>query len=175
MVFFMSALIDSLLRDVALPRFVRIRQQFCEAHIPPEAIAQTVADRLSRPEIASRIRPGMSVCLTCGSRGIDNIVAITRAVADFCRAQGANPFAVPAMGSHGGATAEGQLEVLHSFGITEESIGCPIRSSMETTCIGETAEGHPVHIDHYAAAADAIILINRIKPTPPSAANTRAA
>ncbi|MBR6708433.1 MAG: hypothetical protein IKL84_02005, partial [Clostridia bacterium] len=137
----MSALIDSLLSDVSIPRFVRIRQHFSEDHIPPAEIMPTVAARLSRPEIAERIRPGMRVCLTCGSRGIDNIVAITRAVADFCRSRGAEPFAVPAMGSHGGATAEGQLDVLRSFGITEESIGCPIHSSMETTMIGHTEEG----------------------------------
>jgi hypothetical protein len=160
----MSAIIDSLLADVRVPKFVKIRQKFSEAHIPAERIRQAVWQELEKPEIAEKIRPGMSVCLTCGSRGIDNIVAITRAVAEFCTAQGAKPFAIPAMGSHGGATAEGQLDVLHSFGITEESIGCPIRSSMETTLIGNTEEGQPVYIDHYAAAADAIILINRIKP-----------
>ena len=160
----MSSVIDSLLADVQLPRFVRIRQTFSEEHIPAQQIPAAVAQALSRPEIAGRIQPGMSVCLTCGSRGIDNNVAIIRAVADFCKARGAQPFAIPAMGSHGGATAEGQLEVLHSFGITEETIGCPIYSSMETVCIGKTAEGHNVFIDHHAAAADAVIVINRIKP-----------
>ena len=160
----MSAIIDSLLADVAVPRFVKIRQNFSKEHIPPEEIRQAVRAQLEQPQIAEKIKPGMSVCLTCGSRGIDNIVAITRAVAEFCLDKGAKPFAIPAMGSHGGATAEGQLDVLHSFGITEDSIGCPIRSSMETTLIGNTEEGQPVYIDHYAAAADAIILINRIKP-----------
>lgn len=160
----MNATIQKLIEGVPLPRFVRIRQQFDSTAIAPEQIAHAVKQQLSQPQIASTIKPGMSVCLTCGSRGIDNIAAITRAVADFCKERGAQPFAIPAMGSHGGATAQGQLEVLTSFGITEESIGCPIRSSMETTCIGTTQEGHPVHIDHYAAAADAIILINRIKP-----------
>lgn len=158
------SVVQSLLENVALPEFVKVRQCFSEERIPPERIRETVFAQLSREEIARRIRPGMSVCLTCGSRGIDNIVEITRAVAEFCKARGAEPFAVPAMGSHGGATAEGQLSVLRSFGITEQSIGCPIRSSMETACIGQTEEGQPVHIDRYAAGADAIILINRIKP-----------
>ena len=159
----MNDTIRNLLRDVKLPRFVRIKQQFDGTCIPKERIAQAVLSQLSQPQIVEKIKPGMSVCLTCGSRGIDNIVAITKAVVDFCKAQGAHPFAIPAMGSHGGATAQGQLDVLTSFGITEESIGCPIRSSMETVCIGHTNEGHPVHIDRFAAEADGIILINRIK------------
>ena len=159
----MNDTIRNLLYDVKLPKFVRIKQQFDTTCIPKEQIAQVVHSQLSQPQIAEKIKPGMSVCLTCGSRGIDNIVAITKAIVDFCIAQGAHPFAIPAMGSHGGATAQGQLDVLTSFGITEESIGCPIRSSMETVCIGHTDEGHPVHIDRYAAEADGIILINRIK------------
>ncbi len=160
----MNDTIRKLIGNVQLPRFVKIRQKFDTAAISAQQIAEAVRRQLFRSEIAETIKPGMSVCLTCGSRGIDNIVAITKAVADFCKEQGAHPFAIPAMGSHGGATAQGQLDVLTSFGITEQSIGCPIRSSMETACIGTTEEGHPVHIDHYAAQADAIILINRIKP-----------
>lgn len=160
----MNQTIQNLLQNITLPRFVKIRQHFDRTAIAPEDIAGQVRKQLSQPEIANTIEPGMSVCLTCGSRGIDNIVAITRAVADFCKERGAKPFAVPAMGSHGGATAQGQLEVLASFGITEASIGCPILSCMDTTCIGQTQEGHPVYIDSHAAAADGIILINRIKP-----------
>ena len=160
----MNTTILKLLEPVSLPHFVKIRQHFDSTAIAPEKIAEEVCKQLSREEIAQKIQPGMSVCLTCGSRGIDNIVAITKAVADFCKEKGAKPFAIPAMGSHGGATAQGQLEVLASFGITEETIGCPIHSSMETTCIGSTQEGHPVYIDSYAANADGIILINRIKP-----------
>ncbi len=160
----MATITDHLLEGIQLPRFVRIRQEFPSDHIPPEQIREAVYQELNHPRITQTIQPGMSVCITCGSRGIDNIVAITRSVVDFCLERGASPFAVPAMGSHGGATDHGQLEVLHSFGITEESIGCPIRSSMQTALIGTTEDGRPVHIDHYAAAADAIILLNRIKP-----------
>ncbi len=160
----MATIVDRLLEGVELPRFVRINQSFPSERIAPEQIREAVYKELSRPQIASTILPGKSVCITCGSRGIDNIVAIIRSVVEFCRERGANPFAVPAMGSHGGATDEGQLEVLHSFGITEEIIGCPIRSSMKTTLIGKTEDDRPVYIDHYAAASDAIILVNRIKP-----------
>lgn len=157
-------IVESLLKDVAIPRFVRVRQHFPDDHIPPEKIPGAVVELLADSGAASALKPGMRVCLTCGSRGIDNIVAITRAVADYCRQKGALPFAIPAMGSHGGASAEGQLAVLHSLGITEETIGCPIHSSMETVQIGHTEEGQPVYIDRNAAEADGIILINRIKP-----------
>ena len=160
----MSSSATKLLCDLQIPKFVKVRQQFSREHIAPEEIPATVRMQLSRPEIENTIRPGMRVCLTCGSRGIDNIVSITRAVVDFCKSRDAIPFAIPAMGSHGGATADGQLEVLTSFGITEETIGCPILSSMETKQIGFTEEGHPVFIDRNAAEADAIIVINRIKP-----------
>lgn len=160
----MNDIIQNLLKDVEIPRFVKVKQTFDSTHIPAEQVEKTVYSILSEDRIAQRIRPGMRICLTCGSRGIDNIVQIIRAVASFCKERGAQPFAIPAMGSHGGATAEGQLEVLHSFGITEESIGCPILSSMETDHIGQTEEGHPVFIDRNAARSDGIIVINRIKP-----------
>ena len=160
----MTTVVDSLLENVPLPKFVRVRQHFSSDHIAPEQIRDAVYQELNQPQISQTIQPGMSVCITCGSRGIDNIVSITRSVVEFCRERGAVPFAIPAMGSHGGATDQGQLEVLHSLGITEESLSCPIRSSMQTSLIGTTEDGRPVHIDHYAAAADAIILINRIKP-----------
>lgn len=156
--------VESLLKDVYIPRFVKLRQNFSNEHIPKDRIPAAVREALSRPEISDRIKPDARICLTCGSRGIDNIVEITRAVADYCKERGAKPFAIPAMGSHGGATAEGQRSVLDSLGITEESIGCPILASMETKRIGSTEEGEPVYIDRHAAEADGIILINRIKP-----------
>jgi len=157
-------IIESLLQDVSIPRFVKVRQHFSDDHIPPKKISEAVKSELSRSAIADRVKPGMRICLTCGSRGIDNIAAITAAVADFCKERGAQPFAIPAMGSHGGASAQGQREVLRSLGITEESIGCPIFATMDTVRIGSTEEGEPVYIDRYAAEADGIIVINRIKP-----------
>jgi len=153
-------IIESLLQDVSIPRFVKVRQHFSDDHIPPKKISEAVKSELSRSAIADRVKPGMRICLTCGSRGIDNIAAITAAVADFCKERGAQPFAIPAMGSHGGASAQGQREVLRSLGITEESIGCPIFATMDTVRIGSTEEGEPVYIDRYAAEADGIIVIN---------------
>ena len=158
------SMIETLLKDVPIPRFVKVRQRFPDDSIGPEQIPDAVRAALSRPGIADTVKPGMRICLTCGSRGIDNIAAILAAVAAFCKARGAQPFGIPAMGSHGGATARGQLAVLESLGITEESIGCPIRATMDTVQIGSTEEGEPVYLDRYAAQADGIIVINRIKP-----------
>lgn len=158
------SIIESLLEDVSFPQFVKVRQKFSDDCIPPEKISDAVKNVLSRAEIAEKVKPGQRICLTCGSRGIDNIASIVAAVAAFCKERGAEPFAIPAMGSHGGATAEGQLNVLHSLGICEESIGCPIFATMETVRIGTTEEGEEVHIDRFAAESDGIIVINRIKP-----------
>lgn len=160
----MTDKLSKLVADVRIPRFVRVRQKFSEACIPAEQVAEVLIKQLEREEIAARIQPGMRVCITCGSRGIDNYVLLIKTLVDFCKSRGAEPFAIPAMGSHGGATAEGQREILSSLGVTEETIGCPILSSMETVVVGHTEDGQPVYVDAHAAAADAIIVINRIKP-----------
>ena len=160
----MTDRLSALVADVKLPRFVTVRQTFSEDHIFPEQVPQVLLEELGRQEIAERIQPGMQVCITCGSRGIDNYVTLIRTLAEFCKSRGALPFAIPAMGSHGGATAEGQREVLQALGITEEAIGCPVVSSMDTVVVGQTEDGKDVHVDAHAAAADAIIVINRIKP-----------
>jgi len=110
------------------------------------------------------IKPNMSIAVTVGSRGISNISTITKAVCDYLKGEGAKPFIVPAMGSHGGATAEGQESVLHHLGITEESMGCPIKSSMEVLQIGMTESKVPVYFDKNAYSADGVVVINRIKP-----------
>ncbi|HWI66201.1 MAG TPA: hypothetical protein VNT75_30585 [Symbiobacteriaceae bacterium] len=111
------------------------------------------------------IKPGHRVCLTGGSRGIDRIDLVLKAAVAEVKARGAVPFIIPAMGSHGGATAEGQLEVLESYGITPETMGCEIRSSMETVELGQVEEGVPVFMDKTAyEGADVIIPINRVKP-----------
>ena len=140
----MTDKLSALVADVRIPRFVRIRQKFSEACIPPEQITEVLTKELEREAISSRLRPGMRVCITCGSRGIDNYVLLIKSLVDFCKSRGAEPFAIPAMGSHGGATADGQREVLTALGITEESIGCPVISSMETVVIGRTEDGQPV-------------------------------
>src|SRR4029079_2975009 len=111
-----------------------------------------------------RVRPGQTVALTAGSRGIANIPAILKAVADHLKALGAKPFLGPTMGSHGGGSAEGQKHIIESYGITEEFVGVPIRASMEVVSLGSTTEGFPVVLDRMASEADHIGVIGRVKP-----------
>jgi len=156
--------VSALLRDVPIPKMFHASQAFPRPVIPPEQIRETIFRELSQPHIAERIRPGMEIAITAGSRGVRNVDIITRSIVEFVKQCGANPFIVPAMGSHGGATAQGQLEVLESYGITEETMGCPIRSSMEVKELGYSELGRRVVIDKNAAEADGIIISCRIKP-----------
>lgn len=122
-----------------------------------------VREQLAAGSGGQPVRPRAKIAITAGSRFIANQLPITKAVIDHLVSQGAEPFVVPAMGSHGGATAKGQLQVLHEYGMTEEALGAPIRSSMETDQIG-WVEGVPVFLDRHARRADGIVVINRIKP-----------
>src|SRR5581483_3204127 len=130
------------------PKMLRIRQTV--QHPRVENVAATVTAELDKLDLSKRIRPGQSVALSAGSRGIANIPVILKATADHLKRLGAQPFLVPAMGSHGGATAEGQRAVLESYGITETFVGVPIRSSMQVVQVGTTADGVPVLLDRYA-------------------------
>jgi len=144
-----------------LPRWALVRYRMDPAEVAD--VAAAVAAALT--PVGAAIKPGSQVCLAIGSRGIDRIDEVVRAAVAWFRAAGAEVFAVPAMGSHGGATPEGQLEVLASYGMTPESIGCEIRSSMETVELGEVRPGVPVFVDRIAfEGADAIVPINRVKP-----------
>ncbi len=143
------------------PRMVKIKQHFQGPVV--EDIDATVAQQLAKVGLAEKIKPGMRIAITAGSRGIANIAVIIRATANELKKMGASPFIVPTMGSHGGATAEGQVEVLESLGITEAFCGAPILSSMEVVHIGETEGGMPVHYDRNAWEADGVILMGRIK------------
>lgn len=143
------------------PRVVKIKQQF---HGPVvENIDAEIASQLAGVELDEQIKPGMRIAITAGSRGIANIAEIIRACVNELKKLGANPFIVPTMGSHGGATAKGQVEVLESLGITEEFCGAPILSSMEVVQVGETPAGMPVYLDKNASEADGIILMGRVK------------
>src|SRR5437868_2933456 len=141
---------------------VRIRQQFERPRV--EDIPAAVAATLEKLDLGRRIRPGQTVALTAGSRGIANIPIILRAAADYLKKLGAKPFLVPAMGSHGGGTAEGQKHLIESYGITEAFVGVPIRASMEVVQVGSTPEGFPVFLDRHAAGADHIGVVGRVKP-----------
>lgn len=145
-----------------MPRFFRVRQKFAR---PLESEPRSAVLReFEKLKIGLRLKPNQSVAITVGSRGIANIAAITKAMVDFCKQHQALPFIVPSMGSHGGATAQGQEKMLAGLGITEATVGAPIRSSMETVIVSHAPEGFPVHFDRIAASADHIIVANRIKP-----------
>lgn len=144
------------------PRMLRVRQHFDCPRI--ENIPATVRDQLRSLNLGTHVRPGQSIAITAGSRGIANIASITRAIVDHCRELGAVPFIVPAMGSHGGGTAEGQTEILAGYGITPESMGCEVRASMETIIVDQLGQGVPVHFDKLASQADHVIVAGRIKP-----------
>jgi hypothetical protein len=147
--------------SLPLPKFFGIRQQLPTDHLPDPAAAVTA--ELERIALQERIQPGASVAITAGSRGIAAIPLILRTVCEYVRTCGGQPFIVPAMGSHGGATVEGQRHVLAEYGITEKSVGAPIRATMETVELGQLPGGARVFMDAYAAAADATIVVNRVK------------
>ena len=145
----------------ALPAWTLIHQRVDSAEIGDVRAAVHAA----LEPVMAVVRPGARVCLAVGSRGIDRIDRVVAAVTERVRQAGATVFIVPAMGSHGGATAEGQLEVLASYGITPDTVGCEIRSSMETVALGEARPGVPVFFDRHAFdEADLVIPINRVKP-----------
>jgi hypothetical protein len=114
--------------------------------------------------LAHEVTPGMTVAVGGGSRGLTGRVPLLRGVIDGLRALGAEPFVVPAMGSHGGATAEGQRAMLESLGMTEASLGAEIRATMDTVEVARTAAGMPLYLDRHAAGADRILPVNRVKP-----------
>jgi hypothetical protein len=144
------------------PNMYRLRQRFEGPAI--HDIPATVAAELARAGVAATVKPGQTVALTAGSRGVANIATIVKATAEYLKAIGAKPFIIPAMGSHGGGTADGQLDVLRHYDITEETMGVPLRATMEVVQLGETADGLPVWLDKYASEADHIGVINRVKP-----------
>ena len=157
-----NGVIQAMLKPVQLPRMAVVRQRFDSAHIAD--IPAAVARELSQPWLSAAIKPEMSIAITVGSRGIASIALIVREIVRNLKALGAQPFLIPAMGSHGGATADGQRQVLEGYGITEEHVGAPIRATMETRVIGRSRGGQPVHLDRYAAEADGIIVVGRVKP-----------
>jgi len=158
----MSDMLQTLLNGIPLPRMMKVRQRFDASHL---ADPLAVLGNQCRTVGSTRIQPGQRVAVCVGSRGISRIAEVTRTVVDEIKACGAHPFLVPCMGSHGGATAEGQTQVLSHLGMDEASMGVPIRSSMEVVAIGSLDNGLPVYVDKTALTqSDAIVVINRIKP-----------
>ena len=148
--------------NLPMPKMVPIRQKFSDTEIKD---ISTEINRLFQREAGmKKIKKGSRIAVTVGSRGIQAIDKITLAVVRGLKDFGAEPFIVPAMGSHGGATAEGQRKVLAGYGITEETMGVPVRSSMEVEEIGRLENGVPVYLDKEALKSDGIVIVNRIKP-----------
>jgi hypothetical protein len=147
---------------VDFPNMIRLRQTFDRTVVTD--IPGTVREELKKLTLEQRIRNGQRIALTGGSRGIANIALILKTAADYLKSLGARPFIFPAMGSHGGATAEGQRAMLAHYGVTEAFTGVSVLSSMDTVEISRTQDGVPVFIDKNAFEADGIIVINRIKP-----------
>lgn len=156
--------VSRLVQDVRIPKMFHARQTFPRERIGREEIPAAVEEQLGQHRFASRIKPGMRIAITAGSRGIRNVDVITGAIVDFVKSRGADPFIVPAMGSHGGATAEGQKGILAGYGITEETMGCPIKSSMEVVELGYSSLGRRVVLDKNAYESDGIIISCRLKP-----------
>ncbi|MCI8342333.1 MAG: DUF2088 domain-containing protein [Firmicutes bacterium] len=144
------------------PNMYRVKQRLKTEKISD--IPAEVKKQLDSIGLGGRLKQGAQVGVCSGSRGISNIDVIVKAVVDYVREHGATPFIVPAMGSHGGATAEGQKHVSEKFGISEEAMGCEIRSSMETVRFEDTPEGVPVYFDKTVFESDGVIVVNRVKP-----------
>jgi hypothetical protein len=157
------AILEASRQHVALPPWRPVRQNFPRRALP--SVADAVRAELRKPEIRQRIKPGMRVALGVGSRGIRNLQAVVRTLVEELQAIGAEPFIVPAMGSHGGGTVEGQIEVLAEYGITPAGVGAQIRASMETVELGQVLDGVRVFMDRIAyTEADAIVPVARVKP-----------
>lgn len=148
--------------DVSYPRMIRVRQKFQDVKI--DHIDEAIRQQFLKEDVRVKIKPGMRVAVAVGSRGIANLQQIAFSTVKEIKGLGGEPFIVPAMGSHGGATAEGQLEILQQYGITEESMGCPILSSMQTVQVGQLPNGLPLYFDQFAYESDAIVAIGRVKP-----------
>lgn len=155
-------ILQELLKDIPIPKMAKVKVHFDNHQI--EDLGSELWAKLQQEHIRQTVKPGMQIAVAVGSRGLDRIVELTAVTVKALKEAGAEPFIVPSMGSHGGATAEGQREVLAHLGVTEESVGCEIRSSMEVVQLGKLPNGLPVYLDRYAAAADGIVVINRVKP-----------
>lgn len=153
---------DELLKDDVIPRIAKVSYNIEHGHI--DDVCAEIDKQLAAAHVLQRIKKGNTVALTGSSRSITDLDLILKRLAERIHEIGGKPFIIPAMGSHGGATAEGQMKILEEYGITEEKMGFPVLSSMETVQIGTSESGLPVCIDRYAYEADCIVVVGRIKP-----------
>ncbi|MEE3233630.1 MAG: lactate racemase domain-containing protein [Candidatus Latescibacterota bacterium] len=145
-----------------LPKMAKVKQHFSDECLSD--VSYSVKESLIKAGITDLVKPGQRIAVSSGSRGISNIHSITRTVVDAISKIGGKPFVLPAMGSHGGATSEGQKQVLASYGIDENSMECPIEATMDVVEVGNLSDGTPVLLNRLAFEADGVILVNRVKP-----------
>ncbi len=150
------------MEDVCIPKMFRIKQLYDKTRI--EDIPSHIKNQMDKNLADHEQYRGKKICITGGSRGIPDLDIIIKTIVDTLKEWGAEPFIIPAMGSHGGATAEGQVEMLATYNVTEATMGVPIKSSMEVVKIGELADGTPVYCDKYAAESDGVVVLNKVKP-----------
>ena len=155
-------ILQELLKDIPVPKMAKVRQVFDATRV--DDLSAALQAELEKEYIKETVKPGMEIAVAVGSRGLDRLVETTAVTVKFLQDLGAKPFIVPCMGSHGGATGEGQKAVLEHLGVTEESVHTEIRSSMEVVKVGELPNGLPVYVDKIASQADGIVVINRVKP-----------
>lgn len=154
------SILQELVEYIPIPKMAKVRQTFDDTKV--EDVVSTLKQELE--QVKDRIKPGAEIAIAVGSRGTDKLPEVTRTTVQFIKDLGAKPFIVPSMGSHGGATGPGQIAVLEHLGVSEESMGCEIRSSMEVVKLDELENGLPIYMDKYASEADGIVVINRVKP-----------
>ena len=153
--------INEILDNIKLPQIMKVSQTFDNTKL--DDVEGDLNQKLINKNIKDKIKPGMKIAITGGSRGISFYKELMKTIVSFVKKCGATPFIVPSMGSHGGGTSEGQENMLKKLGITKESVGCEIISSMDVVEVGRTSKDLPVYIDKNAANADGIILLNRVK------------
>ena len=153
--------INVILENVKLPKVIKVSQKF--ENIKLNDVEENLYEKLIKKNLGKKIKEGSSIAITGGSRGISCYTKLMKTIVDFVKEKGGIPFIVPAMGSHGGGNAIGQIKMLEKLGISEKNMGCKIISSMEVVEIGKTSKNLPVYIDKKAYSADGIILLNRVK------------
>lgn len=145
-----------------LPTMVKIKQEFEDNSI--RDVEDHVKAKLEEAGIRKRVKPGQKIALTMGSRGITGVARVVKATVEMLKDCQAQPYIILGMGSHGGATVEGQMKIAEKLGVTEKTMGAPIKATMDVVPLGNTPSGVPVFIDRYAYEADGIIVIHRVKP-----------
>ena len=143
-----------------LPPMYWVRQQFNSEELTD--VVGAVKEQLARPEVAGLVKPGARIAVAVGSRGIRDLFPVVHTTVECLKDLGAKPFIVSAMGSHGGGTEEGQREVLTGYGITEENLGVPVVTTVDTVLLGHAANGRPIWFDRAAFEADLVVPINRV-------------